>query len=316
MFRAAFPNASEHDEKTELQWVRDNYDLTANNGGALNASVTRLAGTWVGPTLARTLGNAYSLGILIDAVVEANPDPKANYRRSNKAAASVNGSAIKAPATSTGAISASHAAAKSLPTPSPTNAPSPAKRRKETSPPVSSDSLQPIKVPLPRRSARTKSPAPRAAAIIPLTARPKTPQPDTRVAKRQEIVTPGGSDETAVDEEDEGVEDGVAGSELRHQDIAEQKKLIEDLKAKRDAEARSKAVHEADESMEEEQEEATGTLKRVREEEEVLKFEFKEPEVGERVIATNRRVGRFQMEPRTKSFAWGVAAFALGMGAV
>jgi len=119
-----------------------------------------------------------------------------------------------------------------------------------------------------------------------------------------------------VDEEDEGVEDGVAGSELRHQDIAEQKKLIEDLKAKRDAEARSKAVHEADESMEEEQEEATGTLKRVREEEEVLKFEFKEPEVGERVIATNRRVGRFQMEPRTKSFAWGVAAFALGMGAV
>jgi hypothetical protein len=127
-------------------------------------------------------------------------------------------------------------------------------------------------------------------------------------------VTPEGSDETAVDEEDEGVEDGVAGSELRHQDIAEQKKLIEDLKAKRDAEV--KAVHEADESMEEEGEEAPGTLKRAREDEEVLKFEFKEPEVGERVIATNKRVSRFQMEPRTKSFAWGVAAFALGMGAV
>jgi len=72
-------------------------------------------------------------------------------------------------------------------------------------------------------------------------------------------------------------------------------------------------VNEADESMEED---TPATLKRAREDEEELRFDFKEPEVGERTIATNRRVSRFQMEPRTKSFAWGVAAFAVGMGAV
>jgi hypothetical protein len=144
--------------------------------------------------------------------------------------------------------------------------------------------------------------------MAPLTKTPKA----VKVVKREVIVTPGGSDETAVDEDGEGVEDGVAGSELHHQDIAEQKQLIADLKTKRDKDIRSKAVNEADESMEED---APATLKRIREDEE-LRFDFKEPEVGERTIATNSRVSRFQMEPRTRSFAWGVAAFAVGMGAV
>lgn len=61
-------------------------------------------------------------------------------------------------------------------------------------------------------------------------------------------------------------------------------------------------------------------LKREREEEggekEELRFDFKEPETEERQIATNKRVSRFKLEPRTKSFAWGVAAFAIGMSAV
>lgn len=322
MFRAAFPNAPEHEEKGELQWVRDNYDLSANNGGSHNPSVTRLAGTWVGPALARTLGNAYALGNIIDAVVEATPDPKGTYRRSNKSVPSApNGSSsIAAPVSShsTGQVSASQAASKTLPTPSPTYAPAPAKRRKEASPTPNSvpapASPPPSKAPFPRRSARTKSPAPRAAGVVPLTSRSKTPKA-VQVEKREGIVTSGGSDETAVDEEGEGVEDDVAGSELREQDIEEQKKLIEDLKAKRDADTRSKPVIDFDESMEEE--DTPATLKRGREDEEELRFDFnKESEVGERTIATNRRVARFQMEPRTKSFAWGVAAFAVGMGAV
>jgi hypothetical protein len=318
MFRAAFPNAPEHEEKGELQWVRDNYDLSANNGGSHNPSVTRLAGTWVGPALARTLGNAYSLGTIIDAVVEAAPDPKGSYRRSNKApVGAANGSASTAAAYSTGPTSAPSAASKSLPTPSPTHAPSPAKRRKEASPTPASvaapASPPPSKTQLPRRSARTKSPAPKVAAMASLTNRAKTPKA-AKVVKREEIVTPGGSDETAVDEEGEDVENDTVGSELRDQDIAEQKKLIADLKAKRDTDVRFRAVNDADESMEEE--EAPATLKRGREDEKELQFEFKEPEVGERTIATNRRVSRFQMEPRTKSFAWGVAAFAVGMGAV
>lgn len=87
------------------------------------------------------------------------------------------------------------------------------------------------------------------------------------------------------------------------QDIAEQKELIERLKAERDA-----SSMEAD------------TLKRARDDEEdegtEFRFQFKEPEVQQRQIATNKRVGRFHLEPRQKSFAWGVAAFAIGMSAV
>jgi len=61
---------------------------------------------------------------------------------------------------------------------------------------------------------------------------------------------------------------------------------------------------------------ATGKKREREDEDEPLKFNFKEPENVERAISTNRRVGRFNMEPRTKSFAWGLAAFAVGMGAV
>ena len=114
------------------------------------------------------------------------------------------------------------------------------------------------------------------------------------------MVTPDGSDETAVEEVD-GAEE-FAAQELHAQDIAEQKAMIADLRAKRDAVTK---VGEGDALK----------LKRAREEE-ALKFDFKEPEVGERAIATNRRVGVFRMEPRTKAMAWGIAAFAFGLGAV
>jgi len=110
-----------------------------------------------------------------------------------------------------------------------------------------------------------------------------------------------------VDEEGELVKDDVAGAELRDQDIEEQKKLIDDLKQKRDQAAKEGQM-DTDESF---------SKKRDREEEDKpLEFEFKEPETEERAIATNSRVGRFHLEPRAKSFAWGVAAFAVGMGAV
>jgi hypothetical protein len=115
-----------------------------------------------------------------------------------------------------------------------------------------------------------------------------------------EVTTPGGSDETVV-EEDEAETIEIAHPNMS-QDIAEQKELIERLKAEREAPL-----------ME------TDSLKRAREDEDEtmeLRFQFKEPEVEERQIATNKRVGRFHLEPRQKSFAWGVAAFAIGMSAV
>lgn len=315
MFRAAFPNAPDYEEKQEVQWIKDNYDLTGNNGSSKDPHITRLAGTWVSPVVALELGKLYALGALITAVVEAQPDPNGSYRRSGKsAAAAANAhtpSSVPSPTLSSVTPSFAKPPSKSLPTPSPsTTFPHPpAKRRKESSPAPAPAPIQTspsaAKVPLPRRSARTKSPAPRT--IAPLTPVLKTPRV-VKAARRKEALTPGGSDETAVDEEGELVEDDVAGSELRQQDIKEQKDLIEDLKAQREGAlaSGSSAGEEANEK------------KRVREDEEEgkLQFHFKEPEVGERAIATNNRVGRFRMEPRTKSFAWGVAAFAVGMGAV
>ena len=339
MFRAAFPNASDSDEKLEVAWVKDTYDLSGNNGSTKDAHITRLAGVWVGPAVALELGRAYMLGKLIEAVVEAAPDPNGNYRRSGKAAANNAPATAPAPATVNAQavvsppsiVSKPSSAVKSLPTPSP-----PTKRRKESSPtvepqsvvkPPSRHSPAPSKVSAPplsptlRRSARTKSPAPRQPSAPPSLRTTKA----TRSAAKKESTTaptPGSSDLTKVDEESIVVEDGVVGTELRDQDIKEQHKLIQDLKDKRDASRKAQAQVKGEENMdvgadESSSSSSTSGKKREREDEdEPLKFNFKEPENAERAISTNRRVSRFIMEPRTKSFAWGLAAFAVGMGAV
>lgn len=141
------------------------------------------------------------------------------------------------------------------------------------------------------------------------------------------------------EEDDDSVEQAVAGSELWEQDVAEQKKLIADLAAKALKSSADKIGMTEDEKQrlgeevynvisqdrddgmkedeDEEEEQGPSKLKRARqEEEEALQFDFKEPEVEERQIATNRRVDGFRLQPRTKSLAWGIAAFAVGMSAV
>lgn len=125
-----------------------------------------------------------------------------------------------------------------------------------------------------------------------------------------EVTTPAGSDETVVEEEAETIE--LAKPSMT-QDIAEQKDLIERLKAERDLRKMQTDEPVPDTAL------APALLKREREDgenKEELRFDFKEPETEERQIATNKRVSRFHLEPRTKSVAWGVAAFAIGMGAV
>ncbi|KAF8962749.1 hypothetical protein BDZ97DRAFT_1939737 [Flammula alnicola] len=278
-------------QKIEIQWVRENYDLSGNNGSTKDTHITRLAGTWVSPQVALELGKAYALGEIINAVVDASPDPNGNYRRSGKAAgggiavahppfgATTVTTAAQTTTTTTSSIVVSKppSAAKSLPTPSPTAANPPAKRRKESSP-----------VPTPQSSKPpSRAPAPRSVAATVVNRTPKA----TRSAKKEAVaatsLTPG--------------EDGVAGSELREEDIKEQQRLIKDLKSKRDA-AKS-AAEEGGMDVGEE-----SSKKREREEEDKpLQFTFKEPEAEERAIATNRR---------GQSFAWGIAAFAVGMGAV
>lgn len=335
MFRAAFPNATDGEERAEIQWVRDTYDLTGNNGSTKDAHITRLAGTWVSPQVAVELGKAYSLAEIIDVVVQATPDPTGNYRRSGKAASAAAPTTAAAappappPTVQTVAaptppasivVSKPPSAVRSLPTPSPTaNAP-PSKRRKESSPapmsqsskpPSSRASPAPTKVAAPRRSTRTKSPAPRSAATTTVLRTPKVTRSARKEVAAGTSATPGGSELTAVEEESQFIEDGVAGAELHAEDVREQQKLIEDLKAKRAA--AKLAAEQADMDVEAE----SSNKKREREEEEPkLKFDFKEPEAVDRPIATNRRVGRFHLEPQTKSFAWGIAAFAVGLGAV
>ncbi|KAF8905051.1 hypothetical protein CPB84DRAFT_1727410 [Gymnopilus junonius] len=336
MFRAAFPLASEHDEKLEIQWVKDNYDLTGNNGSSKDTQITRLAGTWVSPQLALELGKAYALGSIINAVVEAVPDPQASYRRSGKAAAaataaSVNSSSIVTTATTNGTgsvtttsigehmsvvVSKPPSAAKSLPTPSPTSTAPPTKRRKESTPepapssakPPSRSSPGPAKtVPL-RRSTRTKSPAPRSSAgsVAPLTTLRTPKATRSKAPLSTSSKTPAESDLASVDEESQSVQDNVA-DELHKEDIQEQKKLIQDLKAKREAALSTEENLVAESSFK----------KREREDEDKpLQFDFKEPETEERAIASNRRVTRFNLEPRTKSAAWGIAAFAFAVGAM
>jgi hypothetical protein len=127
-------------------------------------------------------------------------------------------------------------------------------------------------------------------------------------ARRLEVVTPAGSDETAV--EDDVPE--VPGPDVA-EDIREQKEMIEAFKAQREAKLWVQSANDGDEAMDEGSE-----RKREREEEDAsLQFDFKEPETKERKVATNRRISRLpEMTPERRSFAWGVAAFAAAVGAM
>ena len=333
MFRAAYPLASEEDERAELLWVKENHDLSGNNGSTKENHIIRLAGTWVGTALAVELGDQYAIGPLIQIVVNAQPDPNANYRRSarnivvsSKDEVQKNTTTVsvipsinqQAPTTSTGAnaVSATFPAISSgvsmhgatnrvaseplTPSSPPGSQPNPSKRRKENSPP---------KTPL-WRSNHATSPALKSI---------NTP---VRVPTRWMGQMTPVPDKAGPDEDSNHVEK-LAAQELHDQDVIEQKKLISDLKDKREAienekEDQTVENRKLEDDVDEEVSSTSPLLlkKRVRDDEEPeYRLEFKEPEIGERKISTNRRV-RFQLEPRTRSFAWGIAAFAVGMGAV
>lgn len=332
MFHAAFPNAPEATEKEEIQWVKDNYDLTGNNGSSKDSTVVRLAGVWVSPVVALEIGELYQIRDLIKIIVKATPDPKGNYRRSGAkkeptetyVPSTVNGS----PATPKPPSSAKGASQKA---PSPTApGPNPAKRRRESTVKKSAAPSTPIKEEAPqptRRSTRaTKSPPPKStvSATSLMSAVSPTKPPSSRSSRavaRQKKVETTPAKNTAIDEESDEVEQTTVKN-LYEEDVAEQKEMIRGLKeaveaanavnSQPDTPSRPKSKGKSKASG--------GAAKRTRaaqEEEEKLKFDFdKEPEVGERAIATNKRVSRFQLEPETKSLAWGVAAFVFGAGAV
>ena len=239
MFRAAFPTSSDADEKAEVVYVKENFDLAGYNGSAKLPEVARLAGTWISAAIALQLAQEYNMVDLIEMMVNASPDPNVKYRRSNKSAQAagtppvasntpfgspkVNGTPLKP--------STPKPPSKTLPTPSPTagdaNPPAP-KRRREASPAMTPSSIPrpaspaPPKTPAARRSARTKSPAP-SRVPQPLTAsKPRSrasvapPTPQKKVAELPTTSSP------MKEEDDDSVEQTVAGSELWQQDVAEQ----------------------------------------------------------------------------------------------
>jgi hypothetical protein len=85
MFRAAFPTASEADERCETIWVKETYDLGGNNDSTKEPGIVRLAGTWVGPDVALLpeFAQTYGLGGVIPHIAKAIPDPSAAYRRAS-----------------------------------------------------------------------------------------------------------------------------------------------------------------------------------------------------------------------------------------
>jgi len=255
MFKAAFPTAPEESEKTESAWIRANYDVAGANGSAGTDGVPklRLNGTWVSVALAQHIAPEYGLEEILKPLITARPDPKLEYRKSSKSAATAT------PATSEAGT------------------PSAPKRRRGMSPatlPTVTESK-----PLPNRSSPRKarqSPAPRST----------TPLANT---------PGGGSDETAVEEHDDEPE--VPGPDPE-QDIQEQRALIADLKAKRNAASAAVIPHNPRKRTEVDSPPPTT-------------FTPKEPEIGEREIIQRRR-----LLPQQKAAAWGAFAFAIGMGAV
>ena len=306
MFRAAFPTASDESERMEANWVKANYDSTGGN----RTGKARFAGTWVTTDVAINIADEYSLGKIISPLTDAKPDPNTEYRKSSRAQQQQQQTPDKV-----------SPAPKQLPTPSPSMpAPNPPKRRREASPaPTKTPSIassSPAKSPLSpiltRRSQRTTSPAP-----------PPTPKPASQKAvntpksqkarspvknRRLEAVTPAGSDETAVEDE---VPD-VPPPDM-HEDIRDQKELVEAYKAQREEYLRAQSAGDQDTAMVEGQ----GKKREREDENEALEFNFKEPENQERKIATNRRIVQLpEMTPERRSFAWGVAAFAAAVSAV
>jgi len=306
MFRAAFPTASDESERVEANWIKANFDNTGGN----RTGKARFAGTWVTTDVAISIANDYSLGDIIPPLKDAKPDPNTEYRKSSRALQQQQTPDKDVPAP------------KQLPTPSPSmSTPNPPKRRREASPASTKSpsvaASSPTKSPLgpvsTRRSQRTTSPAPppnpklASPKVANAGKSPKVLRSPVRT-RRMEVVTPAGSDETAV--EDDVPE--VPGPDA-NEDIREQKEMIQVLKAQRETKLREQGAEDRDEAMDE-----GSQKKREREEENPsLQFDFKEPETQERKIATNRRIPRLpEMTPERRSFAWGIAAFAAAVGAM
>jgi hypothetical protein len=291
MFRATYPQASEDAEKAEINWIKNNYELS----GANKTGRARFAGTWASIDVALNIADTYSISHLLPSLINAVPDPAQIYSKSR-------GKAPTQPLT---------------PQPTPPSPPKPTgpnKRRKEGTPqpathgspapaPGPIEITSPAPAPTPRRSTRLKSPA--APVPLPLSPRRTPKLQRARVGPEEtHAPTPATPDVTHAEEE----EAVVAMEPNMADDIQEQRELIAGLKAQRAA-----AIARGEELVD-----TTSSLKRTIEEAEPpLTLNPREPETEPRAVATNSRIRFFRnSSPQTKSVFWGVTAFAAGVGAV
>jgi hypothetical protein len=316
MFRAAFPTASEVSEKREMAWAKEAYDLSGNNGSSREPSIVRLAGTWIDTQTALVFADEYAMLSVIKEIVGAVPDAQASHRRASSRP-SVGGGLGMTPAKS-----------------SPMQ--NPMKRRREAPPSSPLVHASPVVAAATTTTSTTTTVAVKNSVSSPLrhTLRARSPLANSKpitglAATATSTTTASGSDDTAV--EDEDAEVAISAGPDMATDVAEQKQLIEELKAQRAAATVTTAAAPAVAEINDDDVAAIESKKREREEEEQqLQFNFKEYDnasstaeienitAEERLIATNKRVSRWkpQLDTKQKSAAWGALAFAAGMTAM
>jgi len=127
---------------------------------------------------------------------------------------------------------------------------------------------------------------------------------------RDELAEAALRDAQRLQEEAAALAQEVEQDPLMEHEIEEQHELIERLKAER-------AARDQDDGMDSESDRTSGVKRTIAEVEPPLQLNIREPETEVRKLATNSRIRGLQnMAPERKSLAWGVAAFAAGVGAI
>jgi hypothetical protein len=282
----------------------------------------RFSGRWAEPHVARMLADSYGLPGVLDALLAARPDEPTPAKVT-----------ARAPPPQLPPMPATPGMAKALqPSTTPaTAAPPPAKRRKDAASPAPAPQSSPAK-----RVSKLRSPSP-APVPVPATLRRSTrarsvsakPESKPRASPRKKPApaVPEYSDETVVDAKDEDAQAEAAVRPTYDEDIADQRQLIAQLTAARDATlgAAEKAAGKVAAAFASDESDAgsAAAIKRARPaDEEQYSFDFKAPGgpgKHERALVTNSRTrgaGPLQrLAPAQRSAIWGGLALAVGFGA-
>lgn len=207
MFRAAFPDATEDDERSDAAWIKQVYDIAGANGGSKDSTRNhlRLAGTWLPVDIAMNVAESYEIDHMVRPLTVAEPDSSQQPRKSNNTNGTQEVQEIKPPSVA-------------QPTTAPAKALSPpAKRRKAASPAAQTTTNAPLSPPAPTRKLRSsKSPA------------PAKPVSTAKARSSKRLATKTVTPPIEISEDESAPEVAAVDPEV---DIQESKQLVEELKA-------------------------------------------------------------------------------------